>query len=314
MALKKSKLTRKNESANLVQDQRNQLPTSCGKLLDLEHVGSKIIENITENSTISRECGHCKTLYSPIWRVGPDDEILCNACGLYWNQHKAYRSLEINSNRLSVKALHASKNSTIEPSISDTGSTSRRFKEREAKRKLKSLSYEMESESRLPLVNRVGKPIVPVKCSLLQTFPLPLCCSLNSPKAKSLLHHDILLFEGDHIVIRGSDSMAYFAIIEEFKVNESGDRLFRFSWLLPKPDYTEQILRSRSDEFDPQHYKIGPKGVEFVSVDVISNVLYSPQRKNFDLAFARFRKDSSITSEEVSVFDEVEAAHFLCDL
>jgi hypothetical protein len=202
----------------------------------------------------------------------------------------------------------------MEPSISDTGGTSRRFKEREAKRKLKSLSNEFESESRLPLVNRVRKLNVPVKHSHLQTFPLPLCYSSNSPKSESLLHHNILLFEGDHIVIRGSDSMAYFAIIEEFKVNESGDRLFRFSWLLPKPEYTEQILSSRSDEFDPQHYKIGPKGAEFVSVNAISNVLYSPQRINFNLECTGSRKGNSGTDEDISLFDEVAAVHFLCDL
>lgn len=38
-------------------------------------------------------CEHCKATQTPLWRRGPNNIQLCNACGLHWNIHKVMRSL-----------------------------------------------------------------------------------------------------------------------------------------------------------------------------------------------------------------------------
>ena len=36
-------------------------------------------------------CTHCQAISTPLWRRGPDDELLCNACGLYLKLHNKPR-------------------------------------------------------------------------------------------------------------------------------------------------------------------------------------------------------------------------------
>ncbi|KAK4703721.1 hypothetical protein P7C70_g2491, partial [Phenoliferia sp. Uapishka_3] len=36
-------------------------------------------------------CSHCQSIATPLWRRGPDDELLCNACGLYQKLHSKPR-------------------------------------------------------------------------------------------------------------------------------------------------------------------------------------------------------------------------------
>ena len=38
-------------------------------------------------------CQNCSTSDTPMWRRGSNQEPLCNACGLYYRQHKAHRPL-----------------------------------------------------------------------------------------------------------------------------------------------------------------------------------------------------------------------------
>ena len=39
-------------------------------------------------------CVNCHTSDTPLWRRGLDGQPLCNACGLYFKQHKSYRPLD----------------------------------------------------------------------------------------------------------------------------------------------------------------------------------------------------------------------------
>jgi transcription elongation factor Elf1 len=48
--------------------------------------------------SIGRECAHCKTEHTPLWRQGPEGEIFCNACGLYLKQHGQLRPLKLTQN------------------------------------------------------------------------------------------------------------------------------------------------------------------------------------------------------------------------
>ncbi len=40
-------------------------------------------------------CTHCQSTKSPLWRRGAQQEVLCNACGLYWKHHGCYRPLAL---------------------------------------------------------------------------------------------------------------------------------------------------------------------------------------------------------------------------
>ena len=40
-------------------------------------------------------CTHCQSTKSPLWRRGAQQEVLCNACGLYWKHHGCYRPLSL---------------------------------------------------------------------------------------------------------------------------------------------------------------------------------------------------------------------------
>ncbi|KAJ7644928.1 hypothetical protein FB45DRAFT_736799 [Roridomyces roridus] len=43
-----------------------------------------------------KQCHHCKTLTTPLWRRDPtNQQPLCNACGLYLQQRHAYRPADL---------------------------------------------------------------------------------------------------------------------------------------------------------------------------------------------------------------------------
>lgn len=46
-------------------------------------------------SQVPPVCAHCQSTKSPLWRRGANMEVLCNACGLYWKHHSAYRPLAL---------------------------------------------------------------------------------------------------------------------------------------------------------------------------------------------------------------------------
>lgn len=48
-------------------------------------------------SQVPPVCAHCQSTKSPLWRRGTNQEVLCNACGLYWKHHGAYRPLALKS-------------------------------------------------------------------------------------------------------------------------------------------------------------------------------------------------------------------------
>lgn len=167
------------------------------------------------------------------------------------------------------------------------------------------------------------RPGAPVKTSHLRTTSLPLGADTRphypSQSVRSMLHHNKILFEGDHIAIRGSDGEPYFVVIEGFQVTAEGARLFTFSWLLPKPEFARQILESRSDQFEPFYYRLGPRCNGLASVDAILNVLYSPLSLHSKLKLEsttpvpKQAKDSKTLKDSISFFEEVASAHFLCD-
>jgi GATA zinc finger len=45
-------------------------------------------------SAYTAQCSHCQSLKSPLWRRGEHGQMLCNACGLYWRNHRTMRPLD----------------------------------------------------------------------------------------------------------------------------------------------------------------------------------------------------------------------------
>ncbi|KNZ47056.1 hypothetical protein VP01_670g4 [Puccinia sorghi] len=43
-------------------------------------------------------CFNCKGTQTPLWRRGPSDELLCNACGVFYKVHKKHRPAALSNN------------------------------------------------------------------------------------------------------------------------------------------------------------------------------------------------------------------------
>eukprot|EP00128_Syssomonas_multiformis_P011444 Colp12_sorted_trinity150504_noHs@23185 len=41
-------------------------------------------------------CSNCNSVSTPMWRRGPDNTLLCNACGLFWKTHNEQRPVFLN--------------------------------------------------------------------------------------------------------------------------------------------------------------------------------------------------------------------------
>jgi len=51
---------------------------------------------------VNKRCGWCQTIRTPLWRTGPNNILLCNACGLqFHNQKRAEQS----KRKLSISSL-----------------------------------------------------------------------------------------------------------------------------------------------------------------------------------------------------------------
>ncbi|KAK4047536.1 hypothetical protein OIV83_005323 [Microbotryomycetes sp. JL201] len=58
---------------------------------------------LTTETVDSPQCSHCGSMSTPLWRRGPNDELLCNACGLYQKLHNKSRPLEFLTQATSAK-------------------------------------------------------------------------------------------------------------------------------------------------------------------------------------------------------------------
>ncbi|GAA6031803.1 hypothetical protein JCM8097_001997 [Rhodosporidiobolus ruineniae] len=73
-------------------------------------------------------CSHCGSITTPLWRRGPEDELLCNACGLYLKLHGKARPKTFGKNpgskRSSNGAAAQAAASGVPPSCNNCGATS----------------------------------------------------------------------------------------------------------------------------------------------------------------------------------------------
>ncbi|ORY57121.1 GATA zinc finger-domain-containing protein, partial [Leucosporidium creatinivorum] len=74
-------------------------------------------------------CTHCGSVTTPLWRRGPDDELLCNACGLYQKLHqkprpKAFATQANSAKRSQNGAAAQAAASGVPPSCHNCSATS----------------------------------------------------------------------------------------------------------------------------------------------------------------------------------------------
>ncbi|GAA5921292.1 hypothetical protein JCM1841_002589 [Sporobolomyces salmonicolor] len=73
-------------------------------------------------------CSHCGSITTPLWRRGPDDELLCNACGLYLKLHSKPRPKAFGKNAGSKRVMNGAAAqaaaSGVPPSCNNCGATS----------------------------------------------------------------------------------------------------------------------------------------------------------------------------------------------
>ncbi|KAI8142282.1 hypothetical protein BJV82DRAFT_714335 [Fennellomyces sp. T-0311] len=70
----------------------NKLVSSVGRVMDQHPLPQKqkpVVATPSEGKQAI--CSNCETTTTPLWRRSADDELLCNACGLYAKLHKAPR-------------------------------------------------------------------------------------------------------------------------------------------------------------------------------------------------------------------------------
>lgn len=85
-----------------------------------------------------------------------------------------------------------------------------------------------------------------------------------------------LLFQGDHVVVRGSDESIYFGIIQNIFIGSLGDRRVLLRWLLPRPQFMSKI-DGPPENICPTYFKLGPLQSRSESVEAcIVDVFYSP--------------------------------------
>ncbi|KAH9448209.1 hypothetical protein H4Q26_009036 [Puccinia striiformis f. sp. tritici PST-130] len=80
-----AKTTRVGEKRKRRNPMATRLPTFVGV--------SELPRRSLNNNSISEEpiCVNCRGTQTPLWRRGPSDELLCNACGVFYKVHKKHR-------------------------------------------------------------------------------------------------------------------------------------------------------------------------------------------------------------------------------
>lgn len=289
-------------------------------------------------------CGHCKMTRSPLWRRGQFGETLCNACGLYWKHHGVYRPLDGSVRKASPESCAPV--NAVQPNAE----MPRRTALMPVDSRLNQIGFTSSAPKykKLPLQPR----LLPAS-SLGSIQPSAVHSSAterkrggrgaDEPSVKYIMHTDgQMLFQGDHVAVKGLDGHCYFALLMDFWLashEHQGAKACQLRWLLPRPEYAD-LIQSASlidifQNISPTHFTLGPEHKGPEPLASVLGVFYSPHREHlcFRLATAesaplggqessRERKKRGRTRRSsrnsmgpnVEFIDEVEAAHLLISL
>lgn len=262
--------------------------------------------------TKSTICTHCGSLKSPLWRRGQHNEVLCNACGLYWKHHSSYRPLDGSLVSRSARQSPKPKPASIRRPASAIGSLStvttnsnlqqpplapflisntRKRKERidEYLYYIKSGNGKWRGESSLIpkpssdslshiLSNSAFCPFGKVKLIPATLMREKRHLEDDDYSLKYTVIGRKILFIGDFCAIKADDSNIYYIIIKDFWISEGGYSMAIIQWLLPKAIYALEIdghsTNIKEWMFDRGIEDENPLKIEDYFVDVF----YSPRR------------------------------------
>ncbi|EGN92304.1 hypothetical protein SERLA73DRAFT_65990, partial [Serpula lacrymans var. lacrymans S7.3] len=90
---------------------------SSGPGATATNVNPAILRNTNNNSApggVKAECSNCGATHTPLWRRGLNDELNCNACGLYCKLHKRPRPKSMRSNHGEGRTQAAPRQETVD--------------------------------------------------------------------------------------------------------------------------------------------------------------------------------------------------------
>lgn len=124
--------------------------------------------------------------------------------------------------------------------------------------------------------------LAPLDDILLRSTDQPSKQRRKDKTLKYIMYQGRLLFQGDHVAVRGDDSQIYFAIVHDFWMISSGEKLITLQWLLPKPKYA-LLIDGPPETIDPAYFALGPIHSQPEPIETIVDVFFSPQRLRRDL-------------------------------
>jgi len=74
---------------------RNPMATQLPNFLGVSDLPKRSVGDPVSEEPI---CFNCRGTQTPLWRRGPSDELLCNACGVFYKVHKKHRPAALSNN------------------------------------------------------------------------------------------------------------------------------------------------------------------------------------------------------------------------
>ncbi|KAJ3372518.1 hypothetical protein GGF31_001959 [Allomyces arbusculus] len=71
------------------------MPPLASRSVSTTDAGSSAADDEEDDAMPEYKCAHCGTTKTPLWRRGENEEVLCNACGLYVKNNKRPRPLTL---------------------------------------------------------------------------------------------------------------------------------------------------------------------------------------------------------------------------
>ncbi|CAL1545010.1 unnamed protein product [Lymnaea stagnalis] len=192
-------------------------------------------------------CTSCKITISPIWRKGPQGEVLCNSCGLkqlngYSLGTNAPTKIEGSANGLTNGGTKSG-GSTVGSSVSGNGAPALRKSTR-----IKPTKKTTQSTNKNLSTKGKGRRI-----TFKKNQPLKAPASVATVvTGEGVFHKDQYYQIGDVVSLVDHDGSVYYAQLRGFLSDQYNEKSAVITWLLP-------TTYSPPNRFDPNTYILGPE-------------------------------------------------------